>query len=71
MLSFNEFNSQDKTIALFLHQRIKRGDVAAGHSQVPSIKATLCLADIEIITDHLQLSKLSPLKMLETKGCPG
>jgi len=41
--------------------------VAAGHSQEPSIRATLCLAERAMITDLLQLSKLSPLKGVEPK----
>ena len=42
--------------------------MAAGHSQVPSIRATLCFADKAIMTNLLQLSKLSPLNGVETKA---
>ena len=44
--------------------------MAAGHSQEPSIRATLCLAERALMTDLLQLSKLSPLNGVETKGYP-
>ena len=69
MLSLNEFSNHDNTIALFLCQKIKSGAAGAGYSQVPSMKAALCLADKAIITDLLHLPKLSPLKGVETKRC--
>ena len=71
MFSFKEFRSHERTMALFLCQKVYKGEVELGHSEVPSMKAILCLADKAIITDLFQLSKPSPLKRLATKGRPG
>jgi len=71
IFSLKEFNSQDKTIALFLCQRLCKGDVAIGQSQVPLMKASLCLAKRAMNIDLFHLSKFSPLKTLDTKGCAG
>jgi len=71
MFSVKEFKSQERTISLFLSQRIRRGDVVPGFGQWPSIKANLCLADRVVITDLFQLSKFFPLKGFETRGIPG
>jgi len=46
-------------MAVFLYHKLNCGDVGVGHSQDPSIKAILCLADRAIITDLYQLSKLN------------
>ena len=51
MLSLREFKSHEMTIALFLCQKVKRGEVEAGQAQDPSIKAILCFADKAMITD--------------------
>jgi len=58
-------------MALFLCQRMWRGDLVPEFGQVPSMKATLCLAVSAMMTDFFQLSKFSPLTMLYTKTCPG
>jgi len=71
MLSVMEFKSQEITIALFLCHSVNNGDDESRQGQVPLINATLCFVDKTIITDLLQLSKFSPLKMLETRGCSG
>jgi len=74
MFSFKEFKIHERTIALFLYQRMKRGDAAARQTQVQPMKAIVCLgslADKDMITDRFQSSKLFPLKIFETKGCPG
>ena len=54
---------------LFLCQSVYNGEFTAGLSYEPSMKASLCRAERATKIDLLQLSKLSPLNMLETKGC--
>jgi len=69
IFSFIELNNQDRTMALFLFQSMYNAEFTAGISYEPSIKASLCRAERAIKTHLFQLSKLSPLKIFETKGC--
>jgi len=65
-----ELSSQDNTISLQRFQQGNKGEFAPGFSYDPSMKDVLRFADRAIITDRLQLSKSSPLKVFATSTCP-
>ena len=71
MLSLKELSNQDSTMALFLCQRRSKREEASGQVHDPSTKASLCFVERAMITDLLQLSKLSPLKITDSRDWDG
>jgi len=68
IFSLREFSNHDKPMALFLCHKVIDGEVASSLAHLPSMNAYLCLTEKAISTNLFQLSKSSPLKMLEIRG---